>query len=126
MRRKKKKIYYQCLKNKEKINLLCVNRILVLDRNKFVLALKMRISVAKFGGAEELLTVEIASDLSIKDLKVIIESESDFGINANEMNLYNDGKFVDFNFNSKFDLVFFFIFKVNYLMMKIEHLNNRI
>jgi hypothetical protein len=90
------------------------------------LALKMRISVAKFGGAEELLTVEIASDLSIKDLKVIIESESDFGINANEMNLYNDGKFVDFNFNSKFDLVFFFIFKVNYLMMKIEHLNNRI
>jgi len=67
----------------------------------------MRISVAKFGGAEELLTVEIASDLSIKDLKVIIESESDFGINANEMNLYNDGKFVDFNFNSKFDLVFF-------------------
>jgi len=86
----------------------------------------MRISVAKFGGSEELLTVEIASDLSIRDLKVIIESESDFGIKANEMNLYNDGKFVDFNFNSKFDLGFSFIFQVNYLMMKIKHLNNRI
>jgi hypothetical protein len=86
----------------------------------------MRISVAKLGGSEELLTVEITSDLSIRDLKVIIESESDFGIKANEMNLYNDGKFVHFNFNSKFDLDFSFIFQVNYLMMKIKHLNNRI
>jgi hypothetical protein len=52
----------------------------------------MLISVAKYGGDEDLLTVEIASDLSIRDLKAVIESSSDFGIKASEMNLYYDGK----------------------------------
>jgi hypothetical protein len=52
----------------------------------------MRISIAKFGGAEDLLTVEITSDLTIRDLKAIIESETDFGIQSNQMNLYHDGK----------------------------------
>jgi hypothetical protein len=52
----------------------------------------MHISIAKYGGSEDLLTVELPSDLSIRDLKVVIESESDFGIKANEMNLYYDGK----------------------------------
>jgi hypothetical protein len=52
----------------------------------------MHISVTKFGGADDLLTIEIASDLTIKDLKVVIESESDFGMPANEMKLYHDGK----------------------------------
>ena len=52
----------------------------------------MRISVAKFGGAGELLTIEIASDMTLSDLKAIIESESDFGIQANNMSLYHDGK----------------------------------
>lgn len=57
----------------------------------------MRISVTKFGGAGELLTIEIASDMTIADLKAIIESESDFGIQSNQMNLYHDGKHVDKN-----------------------------
>jgi hypothetical protein len=61
--------------------------------------------VTKFGGAEDLLTIEIASDLTIRDLKVVIESESDFGMPANEMKLYHDGKSIEINF--KFDLVFF-------------------
>jgi ubiquitin domain-containing protein len=52
----------------------------------------MHISVAKFGGSEELLTIEIASDLTIRDLKAIIEAESDFGLKADDMNLYSDGK----------------------------------
>jgi hypothetical protein len=52
----------------------------------------MHISVTNFGGTGDLLTVEIASDLLIRDLKAIIESESDFGIQANQMNLYHDGK----------------------------------
>ncbi len=39
-----------------------------------------------------MLTVEIASDLSLKDLKAVIEAESDFGIKADEMNLYYEGK----------------------------------
>lgn len=55
----------------------------------------MHISIAKFGDDEELLTIEIASDLLIQDLKVVIESESDFGIKANEMNLYHDGKLLN-------------------------------
>ena len=52
----------------------------------------MRISVTKYGGVEELLTIEIASDMTIRDLKAVIESESGFGIPSNEMNLYHDGK----------------------------------
>ncbi len=52
----------------------------------------MHISVAKFGGSENVLTVEIASDLSLKDLKAVIEAESDFGIKADEMSLYYEGK----------------------------------
>jgi hypothetical protein len=52
----------------------------------------MHISVTNFGGTGDLLTIEIASDLRIRDLKAIIESESDFGIQANQMNLYHDGK----------------------------------
>jgi len=51
----------------------------------------MHISVAKFGGSENVLTVEIASDLLLKDLKAVIEAESDFGINAEEMSLYYEG-----------------------------------
>ncbi|CAF3064363.1 unnamed protein product, partial [Rotaria sp. Silwood2] len=53
---------------------------------------KMHISVAKFGGSENVLTVEIASDLSLKDLKAVIEAESDFGIKADEMSLFHEGK----------------------------------
>ncbi|CAF0964583.1 unnamed protein product [Adineta steineri] len=56
----------------------------------------MHISVTKYGGdTEELLTVEIASDLTIRDLKLIIASESDFGIEANQMHLYHDGKLLN-------------------------------
>lgn len=55
----------------------------------------MHISVAKFGGEDDLLTIEIASDLTIKDLKVVIESESDFGIQAQQMNLYHDGNLLE-------------------------------
>lgn len=54
----------------------------------------MHISVAKLGGEEELLTVEIAADLTIKDLKAVIEAESDFGIQAEQMSLYHDGKII--------------------------------
>jgi hypothetical protein len=53
----------------------------------------MHITVAKFGGSENVLTVEIASDLSLKDLKAVIEAESDFGIKADEMSLYYEGKY---------------------------------
>ena len=52
----------------------------------------MHISVAKLGGSEPVLTLEIASDLSLKDLKAVIEAESDFGITADEMNLYYEGE----------------------------------
>lgn len=52
----------------------------------------MRISVTKYGDAEDLLTLEISSDMTIRDLKAVIESESDFGIPSNEMTLYHDGK----------------------------------
>lgn len=52
----------------------------------------MHITVAKFGGSENVLTVEIASDLSLKDLKAVIEAESDFGIKADEMSLYYEGR----------------------------------
>ena len=65
----------------------------------------MHISVAKYGGAEDLLTVEIASDLTIRDLKIIIESESDFRIQADGMNLYHDGNLPIYEF-----LLFFFVF----------------
>jgi hypothetical protein len=54
----------------------------------------MHVSVTKFGGAGDLLTVEIAPDLTIGDLKAVIESETDFGIQANQMNLYHDGKII--------------------------------
>lgn len=52
----------------------------------------MHLSVAKYGGEENVLTVEIASDLSLKDLKAFIESESDFGIKAEEMSLFYEGR----------------------------------
>jgi len=52
----------------------------------------MHITVARFGGSENVLTVEIASDLLLKDLKAVIEAESDFGIKADEMSLYYEGK----------------------------------
>ena len=52
----------------------------------------MHITVAKFGGSENVLTVEIAADLSLKDLKAVIEAESDFGIKAEEMSLFYEGK----------------------------------
>ncbi|CAF3250242.1 unnamed protein product [Rotaria socialis] len=52
----------------------------------------MHLSVTKLGDDGDLLTIEIASDLTIKDLKGVIESESDFGMKAEEMNLYYDGK----------------------------------
>ncbi|CAF3671673.1 unnamed protein product [Rotaria sp. Silwood1] len=52
----------------------------------------MHITVAKFGGSENVLTVDIASDLSLKDLKAVIEAESDFGIKADEMSLFYEGK----------------------------------
>lgn len=55
----------------------------------------MHISVAKFGGEDDLLTIEIAPDLTINDLKAVIESESDFGIQAQQMNLYHDGKLLE-------------------------------
>jgi hypothetical protein len=53
----------------------------------------MHISIAKFGGSESVFTVEIASDLSLKDLKAVIEAESDFGIKADEMGLYYEGNY---------------------------------
>ncbi len=59
---------------------------------QFLIRKIMHISVAKFGGSENVLTVEIASDLSLKDLKAVIEAESDFGIKADEMSLYYEGK----------------------------------
>ena len=52
----------------------------------------MHLSVAKYGGEENVLTVEIASDLSLKDLKAVIEAESDFGIKADEMSLFYEGR----------------------------------
>lgn len=52
----------------------------------------MHITVAKFGGSENVFTIEIASDLSLKDLKAVIEAESDFGIKAEEMSLFYEGK----------------------------------
>ncbi|CAF1604019.1 unnamed protein product [Adineta ricciae] len=52
----------------------------------------MHITVAKFGGSENVFTIEIASDLSLKDLKAVIEAESDFGIKADEMSLFYEGK----------------------------------
>ncbi|CAF1427636.1 unnamed protein product [Adineta ricciae] len=52
----------------------------------------MHISIANFGDSEDLLTIEIPSDLTLKDLKVIIASETDFGIEAVQMNLYHDGR----------------------------------
>jgi hypothetical protein len=55
----------------------------------------MHISVAKFGGSEDVLTMEIASDLTIRDLKAVIAAESDFGLKADEMNLYYDGKLLN-------------------------------
>ncbi len=59
----------------------------------FLIRKLMHISVAKFGGSENVLTVEIASDLLLKDLKAVIEAESDFGIKADEMSLYYEGKY---------------------------------
>ena len=53
----------------------------------------MHLSVAKYGGEENVLTVEIASDLSLRDLKAVIEAESDFGIKAEEMSLFYEGRF---------------------------------
>jgi hypothetical protein len=61
----------------------------------------MHISVAKYGGAENVLTVEIASDLSLKDLKAVIEAESDFGIKSDDMSLYYEGKWNIYVFEIK-------------------------
>ncbi len=58
----------------------------------------MHISVAKFGGSENVFTVEIASDLLLKDLKAVIEAESDFGIKADEMSLFYEGKYKKYPF----------------------------
>lgn len=52
----------------------------------------MHITVAKYGGSENVFTVEIASDLTLKDLKAVVEAESDFGIKAEEMSLFYEGK----------------------------------
>ena len=52
----------------------------------------MHISVAKYGGSENVFTVEIGADLSLKDLKAVIEAEADFGIKAEEMTLIYEGK----------------------------------
>lgn len=60
----------------------------------------MRLSVTNLGGDGDILTIEIASDLTIKDLKAVIESESDFGIKAEEMSLYFDGKSKNFSLMS--------------------------
>ena len=51
----------------------------------------MHLSVAKLGGEENVLTVEISSDLSLKDFKAVIEAESDFGITAEQMVLFYEG-----------------------------------
>ena len=63
----------------------------------------MHLTVAKVGGEENVFTIEISSDLSLKDLKVIIEAESDFGINAEQMILLYEGL-------SLFSLFFFLFF----------------
>ena len=57
----------------------------------------MHISVAQFDGSTDLVTIEIASDLTIKDLKAIIASESVFAIQPNEMNLYYNGSYNSFS-----------------------------
>lgn len=58
----------------------------------------MRITVATIDDAADVLTLEIAADLSIQDLKAVIESESNFGITAVDMILMHDGSSID-NFN---------------------------
>ena len=69
----------------------------------------MHITVAKFGGSENVLTVEIAADLSLKDLKAVIEAESDFGIKADEMSLCYEGKIHEIIL---IDRLFFFLGKI--------------
>lgn len=80
----------------------------------------MHISVAKFGGEDDLLTIEIAPDLSINDLKVVIESESNFGIKADEMNLYHEGKLVNVFF---LNLRLYLFFTLLYLGKLLTNVN---
>ena len=54
----------------------------------------MHISIAKFGGSENVFTIEIAAELSLRDLKAVIEAESDFGIKADEMSLFYEGNYI--------------------------------
>lgn len=62
----------------------------------------MHISIAKYDGTEDLFTIKISSDLTIRDLKHVIASESNFGIRADEMSLYFEGKLIHFYHNYKF------------------------
>lgn len=52
----------------------------------------MHLSVTKFGDDDAVVNVEVSSDLTLRDLKAVIEAESTFGINATDMLLYHDGK----------------------------------
>lgn len=52
----------------------------------------MHISVANDGDSDDLLTLEIASDLTVKDLKMIIAAETSLGIEPADMNLFYDGR----------------------------------
>ena len=51
----------------------------------------MRVTVTTIDGTADVLNLEITSDLCIKDLKAVIESESTFGIKATDMSLFHDG-----------------------------------
>ena len=55
----------------------------------------MHISIASDDGAADVLTVEIAAELTIRDLKAIIESDSGFALKAAEMSLIHDGNLTD-------------------------------
>lgn len=52
----------------------------------------MHLSVTKFGDDDAVVNVEVSSDLTLRDLKAVIEAESTFGINATDMLVYHDGK----------------------------------
>lgn len=61
----------------------------------------MHICIASDDGASDVLTVEIAGDLTIRDLKAIIESDSGFALKAAEMNLFHDGNVCSFDFSTR-------------------------
>ena len=52
----------------------------------------MHLSVTKFGDDEDVVTVQVSPDLTLRDLKAVIEAESSFGINAADMLLLHEGK----------------------------------